>query len=83
MAVSARLGRDIEAALKRFCKANKLTKTEAIELGIGLLCQQKRGGKHPAFVAYQGLKLVAEDKPTNTGRSSDRMRTAIRAKYSD
>lgn len=81
MAVSARLRRDIDAKLRRFCTARRISKTEAIERGLELLLEQDRSQAHAAYLAYRQLKLVPE-RPAPTGkRSSDAIRAAIRAKY--
>ena len=80
MSISARLSPELEKALTRFCKTNGITKTEAIEKGIGLLLEQDREREHPAFAAYRQLKLVPE-AAASAERSSDHMRAAIRAKY--
>lgn len=81
MAVSARLKRDIDAKLKRFCSTRRISKTEAIERGLELLLELDRGQAHAAYLAYRQLKLVPE-RPAPAGtRSSDAIRTAIRAKY--
>jgi hypothetical protein len=81
MATSARLSRKTEAALKRFCKAAGVTKTQAIEQGLAMLLEHDRNGTHAAFAAYQQLKLVPEVPSEASQRSSDAMRAAIRAKY--
>lgn len=81
MATSARLDRKTTVALEQFCKANSITKTEAIERGINVLLAQEQEEAHPAFAVYQQLKLVPEAARTSTQRSSDAMRDAIRAKY--
>jgi hypothetical protein len=83
MAISARLRRKTEAALTRFCRARGITKTEAIERGIGLLLDQDRRGAHPAYVAYRQLTLVPEPVARGRRRSSDPMRTKLRAKHPD
>ncbi len=83
MAVSARLKRETEARLTRFCRAKGISKTEAIERGIELLIEQDRGQAHPAYLAYRRLTLVAEAPARAQKRSSDAMRAAIRAKYPD
>jgi hypothetical protein len=81
MAVSARLRRDIDAKLRRFCSSRKISKTEAIERGLELLLEQDRGQGHAAYLAYRQLKLVPE-RPTPPGRrSSEAIRAAIRAKH--
>ena len=82
MTISARLDRKTVAALERFCRVNAITKTQAIERGITVLLAQAREQSHPAFIAYQQLKLVPEVPRSSTQRSSDAMRDAIRAKYS-
>lgn len=82
MATSARLDRKTTAALERFCKVNRITKTEAIERGINVLLAQAQEEVHPAFAIYQHLTLVPEAARPSTQRSSDAMRDAIRAKYS-
>lgn len=82
MSVSARLSHKTVTELDRFCKANKITKTEAIERGIAALLEQSLGQAHPAFAAFQQLKLVPEAARPSTRRSSDAMRDAILAKYS-
>lgn len=81
MAVSARLRREVDAKVTRFCRSRGISKTEAIERGIGLLMEQDREHAHPGYVAYQQLKLVPEEPAGK--RSSDSMRVAIRAKYPD
>jgi Ribbon-helix-helix protein, copG family len=82
MTISARLSNKTVAELDRFCKANKITKTEAIERGIAALLEQSREQAHPAFAVFQQLKLVPEAARPPARRSSDAMRDAIRAKYS-
>jgi hypothetical protein len=82
MTISARLDRKTVAALERFCKANKITKTQAIERGITVLLEQSQEQAHPAFLAYQQLKLVPEARRSSVQRSSEVMRDTIRAKYS-
>lgn len=82
MTISARLDRKTVAALERFCRANKITKTQAIERGITVLLEQAQEQAHPAFIAYQQLKLVPEPSRAPVQRSSDAMRDAVRAKYS-
>ena len=81
MATSARLDRKTTVALERFCKANRITKTEAIERGISVLLAQVKEETHPAFAVYQQLNLVAEKARASTQRSSGAMRDAIHAKY--
>lgn len=82
MATSARLSKRAETALTRFCKAHNVTKTEAITRALDLLLVQDGRGAHPAFVAYQQLKLVPEQPVVALKeKSSDAMRAAIRAKY--
>jgi hypothetical protein len=81
MAVSARLRREIDAKLRRFCIARRISKTEAIERGLELLLEQDRNQAHAAYLAYRHLKLVPERPATAGKRSSDAIRTAIRAKY--
>ena len=81
MATSARLDRKTTAALERFCNANRITKTEAIERGINILLARAQEEVHPAFAVYQQLKLVPEATRPPAQRSSDAMRDAIRAKY--
>lgn len=83
MAVSARLKRETEAKLTRFCRARGISKTEAIERGVDLLIANDRGDAHPAFLAYQQLTFVPEAPSAARPRSSDAMRTALRAKYPD
>jgi hypothetical protein len=61
---------------------NAITKTQAIERGISVLLARAPEQSHPAFIAYQQLKLVPEISRSSTQRSSDAMRDAIRAKYS-
>lgn len=67
--MSARLRREVDAKLTRFCRARGISKTEAIERGIGLLMEQDREHAHPAYVAYQQLKVVPEEPAGR--RSSD------------
>ncbi|MGH8701839.1 MAG: hypothetical protein ACREVR_11790 [Burkholderiales bacterium] len=81
MAVSARLRRDIDAKLKRFCSTRGISKTEAIERGLELLIEQDRSQAHAAYLAYRHLKLVPERSAPPGKRSSDAIRTAVRAKY--
>jgi hypothetical protein len=83
MAVSARLKREVEVKLTRLCRQRGISKTQAIERGLELLMAQERESAHPAYLAYQQLKLVPEPAMRSPKRSSDWMRDAIRAKYSD
>lgn len=83
MAVSARLRRDIDAKLRRLCTARRISKTEAIERGLELLFERDRGQAHAAYLAYRQLKLVPERPSPSRKRSSDAIRTAVRAKYPD
>jgi hypothetical protein len=82
MAISARLSNKTVTELDRFCRANNITKTEAIERGIAVLLEQSKEQAHPAFAAFQQLKLVPEAVSPFTRRSSDAMRDTIRANYS-
>jgi hypothetical protein len=82
MAVSARLRRDVAAKLTRFCRTEGISKTEAIERGIELLVERTDSECHPAYAAYLSLKLVPESKRAGSRKSSDAMKTAIRARYS-
>ncbi len=82
MTTSARLDRKTVAALERFCRANNITKTQAIERGIIALLGQAQEQGHPAFAVYQQLKLAPEASRTPTKRSRDAMRDAVCAKYS-
>jgi hypothetical protein len=83
MATSARLSRKTETALLRYCRTHRITKTEAIERGLGLLLSQERSAPHPAFTAFRELTLVPEAAWPEDQRSSDPMRAAVRAKHSD
>ncbi|MFN0299294.1 MAG: hypothetical protein ACKVQU_02955 [Burkholderiales bacterium] len=84
MTVSARLRREVEVKLTRLCRRRGISKTEAIERGLELLLEQDHEESHPAYTAYRQLKLVAEPSTRHQKkRSSDPMRDAIRAKYSD
>jgi hypothetical protein len=77
------LRRKTEAALTRFCRARGITKTEAIERGLALLLDQDRRGEHAAYVAYRQLALAPEPAARGRRRSSDPMRTKVRAKHPD
>lgn len=82
MTTSARLPKRAEIALTRFCREYNVTKTEAITRALDLLIVHGGSGAHPAFVAYQQLELVPEQPMVERKqRSSDAMRTAVRAKY--
>lgn len=81
MAVSARLRRDLDVKLKRFCSVRGISKTDAIERGLELLVEQDRKQAHPAYLAYLQLKRVPERARPAGKRSSGAMRTAMRAKY--
>ena len=83
MAVSARLRRDIDAKLRRFCSTRRISKTEAIERGLELLLEQEETKAHAAYLAYRQLKLVPERSAAAGRRLSEAMRMAIRAKYPD
>lgn len=83
MTVSARLRRDLQARLTRFCGQRGISKTQAIERGLELLLEHDRPGAHPAYLAYRKLDLLPERAQRPSARSSDPMRAAIRAKYPD
>jgi len=56
MATSARLSAGTEQALKRYCKRHGITKTEALERGIGLLDSEPGGKRHPAWIAFEHVR---------------------------
>jgi hypothetical protein len=61
--------------------ARKISNPETIERGLELLLEQDRGQAHAAYLAYRQLKLVPERSTAPGSRSSDAVRTAIRAKH--
>jgi hypothetical protein len=88
MAASARLNYDLESWLGRYCRSKGVSKTEVIELGLLMVRRMENGTEahlHPAFAAFQKVAsgLVKEHRSGRERRSSDAMRKAVRAKYSD
>ena len=57
MTVSARLSREMQLALTRYCRAHGLTKTQAIERGLAMLrSSEGQRDRHPAFAVYKRLR---------------------------
>lgn len=57
MPVSVRLVPKTLLALTRYCKANGLTKTQALERSIALLLKHEGPrAEHPAFTSFQRLR---------------------------
>ena len=88
MAASARLNSNLESWLARYCRSKGVSKTEVIELGLRMVRRTEDGTEahlHPAFAAFQKVApgLVKEHRNGRERRSSDAMRKAVRAKYSD
>ena len=88
MAASARLNDDLESWLGRYCRSKGVSKTEVIELGLRMVRRTENGSEahlHPAFAAFKKVAsgLVKERRGDRKRRSSDAMRKAVRAKYSD
>ena len=81
MAISARLNSKTQLALLRYCKTHGLTKTQALERGIGLLLRHEGGGAHhPAFLAYRRLR---EEKFSPTGARRSQESTQAIKRYLD
>ena len=81
MAISARLNSKTQLALSRYCKAHGLTKTQALERGIGLLLHHEgEGAHHPAFLAYQRLR---EQRFPSTGARRSQESTQAIKRYLD
>lgn len=79
MAISARLNYKTQRALARYCKTHGLTKTEALERGIELLLQtQDRGTGHPAWTAFQRLRIEGAQ---DTTESVDALKRHLDEKY--
>ena len=88
MAASARLNDDLESWLGRYCRSKGISKTEVIELGLRMVRRTENGTEahlHPAFAAFQKVApgLVKEHRNSRERRSSDAMKKALRARYSD
>ncbi len=88
VAASARLNSDLESWLDRYCRSKGVSKTEVIELGLLMVRRMEDGTEahlHPAFAAFQKVAsgLVKEHRSGRERRSSDAMRKAVRARYSD
>jgi hypothetical protein len=86
MTVSARLESKTKLALARYCKAQGLTKTQAIERGIHLLLKEENSvEKHSAYLAYlrlEGRLEAQQETATDKAASSSRpMRDRLDAKY--
>ena len=86
MAVSARLDPRTRVLLARYCRANRITQTEAIERGIALLAREDSAayatGNHAAYLAYlavAGRVAPVERRPDET--DSALIRRKLRAKH--
>jgi hypothetical protein len=84
MAVSVRLVPKTQLALARYCKANGLTKTEALERGIALLLKHEgKRAQHPAFAAFQRLNQ-SSSRPApqeSKDRTTDALKRHLDEKY--
>lgn len=85
MAISARLNSKTQIALMRYCRRHGLSKTQAIERGIGLLLsEQGASAYHPAFLAYRRLRvpLVEPAVSRRSQESSRAIKEYLDAKHS-
>lgn len=86
MTVSARLDPRTRALLARYCRANRVTQTEAIERGIALLAREDSAsyatGNHAAYLAYLAVRDRVAPVERGPGESDSALiRRKLRAKH--
>lgn len=87
MTVSARLDPRTRALLVRYCRANRVTQTEAIQRGIALLAREDSAqyatGNHPAYLAYVAVRERVAPVSRRPGESDSALiRRRLREKHS-
>lgn len=86
MAISARLNPRTRALLARYCRANRITQTEAIGRGIALLAREDSAsyatGKHASYLAFLGVRSRVAPLERAPGESDSALiRRKLRAKH--
>ena len=81
MGTSARLSAGTEQALKRYCKRHGITRTEALERGIGLLVSEPDDNRHPAWIAFEHIRGRLPSAQGVPAVDSTEMKRHLNAKY--